>query len=145
VDRFRKPLHYPEEFRHSPLQIAVALGFHSLVVLLGRHEASVDVENRALAEAVKLRKEELAELLLSLGACVNAVPLVDVLRSWDPHLIRLFLASGADVITESPFAHAFAEKIHTALRPFLDHLRGHPELRDGLQTQIDAALRYFSP
>jgi hypothetical protein len=59
-------------------------------------------------------------------------------------MIRLFLDNGADVITNAPFAVAFAEKIGTALRPFVDFKQAHPELADQPQQQADQALRYFA-
>jgi len=68
---------------------------------------------------------------------------VDVLLAWNPAIIRFFLDNGADVVTGSPFALAFRERIRTALGPYLECKRSHPELADKLQEQADRALRHF--
>jgi hypothetical protein len=70
-----------------------------------------------------------------LGAEIKAVPLADILLTWDPAMIRFFLDNGGDVITGAPFAVAFAERIRTALRPFVEYKKAHPELADHLQQQ----------
>lgn len=58
-------------------------------------------------------------------------------------MIQFFLDHGADVITGSPFAGAFRERVRTALRPFVEYKKAHPELASALQDQIDRALRHF--
>lgn len=138
------PLLVPPDFKKTPLQIAVRNGFHSLVLLLARNETNQKVKNDALAEATKLRSLELVQLLLAHGAEINGVPFADVLGTWEPALIRLFLDGGADVVTGFPFAAAaFGDKVHTALRPFIDYKKSHPEVAAQLQEQIDRVLRYF--
>jgi len=42
-----------------------------------------------------------------------------------------------------PFAEAFGAKVRTALRPFVECKRSHPELAAQLQEQLDCALRHF--
>jgi hypothetical protein len=79
------------------------------------------VKNDALEEATKLRSLELVQLLLAHGAEINGVAFADVLLTWEPALIRLFLNSGADVVTGLPFAEAFGDKVRTALRPFIEY------------------------
>jgi hypothetical protein len=76
-----------------------------------RNEPQIEVKNHALADAVEHRSLDVIELLITHGAEVTSVPFVDVLRSWDPKIIRLFLDRGADAITGAPFAIAFGEKI----------------------------------
>jgi hypothetical protein len=98
-----EPLLVPHESKKTPLQIAVDNGFHSLVLLLARNETNQKVKNDALAEATKLRRLELVQLLLAHGAEINGVPFADVLRTWEPALIRLFLDSGADVVNIGRF------------------------------------------
>jgi|ERR1700733_2455617 len=137
------PLLVPPEFKKTPLQIAVRNGFHSLVLLLARNETNQKVKNDALAEATKLRSLELVQLLLAHGAEINGVQFADVLCTWEPALIRLFLDGGADVITGFPFTVAFGDKVRTALRPFIDYKKSHPEVAAQLQEQIDRVLRYF--
>jgi hypothetical protein len=83
------------------------------------------------------------QLLLAHCAEINGVPFADVLLTWEPTLIRLFLNSGADVVTGFPFSVAFGDKVRTALRPFIECKKTHPEVAAQLQEQIDRVLRYF--
>lgn len=84
------------------------------------------------------------ELLVAYGAEIKTVPFSDALLTWEPHIIQFFLDNGADIITGSPFAVAFGEKVRTALRPFLECKRRYPELASELQKQADRALRKFA-
>ena len=139
-----RSLRTPGNLKKSPLDVAVEQGFHSLVELLARSECEASIKNHALGLAVAKKRLDLIQVLISLGADIKAVSLADVLLTWDPAVIRFFLDSGADVITGAPFAVAFAERIRTALRPFVEYKRAHPELVDQLQRQADRALRYFA-
>ena len=76
---------------------------------------------------MSLRRLDLVELLLARGADVKSVPLTDVLLTWEPSLIRFFLEHGANPIAGRPFAEAFGAKVRTALRPFVEYKRAHPE------------------
>lgn len=138
-----KPLQVTAEFKSTPLQIAIDRGFHSLIELLARNETCQEVLNGGLAEAVSLRQMELIQLLLKHGAEIRAVPLIEVLEAWDPAIIRFFLERGADAVSGAPFARAFASRVRTTLRPFVEYRRAHPELAHELQKQADMALRYF--
>jgi len=139
-----KSIRTPPEIKKTPLQVAIDLGFHSLIELLVRHEDSTTAKNRALAAAVSSKRLDLIELLVACGAEIRSVPLEDVLLTWEPTMIRFFLDHGADVLTNTPFAVAFREKIRTALRPFVDYKKAHPEEEPALQEQADRALRHFS-
>jgi ankyrin repeat protein len=138
-----KSLHVPPECRSTPLQIGIERGFHSLVELLARNDSGQKAKNDALIDAVSLRNLEFVELLLNHGAEISCVPFSHVLLNWDPTLIRFFLDRGADFIAGAPFTEAFTAKIRTALRPFLECKRNHPEFTRELQQQADSALRYF--
>jgi hypothetical protein len=118
------------------LEIAVEIGFHSLVELIAKNETSQSSRDRALRDAVSSRRLDLVELLLANGAEIKSVPLVDVLLTWEPKLIAFFLGHGADVLEGGPFAEAFGAKVRTALRPFIEHKRAHPELATQLQEVI---------
>jgi hypothetical protein len=83
------------------------------------------------------------ELLLANGADIKSVSFTDVLLTWEPTLIRFFLDRGADPVEGRPFAEAFGAKVRTALRPFVEYKRAHPELTQALQEQLDCALRHF--
>ena len=134
----------PANLKKSPLDVAVEQGFHSLVELLARNEREASIKNHALDLAIAKRRLDLVQILISLGADIRAASLADVLLTWDPAVIRFFLDNGADVITGAPFAVAFAERIRTALRPFVEYKKAHPELADQLQQQADRALRHFA-
>jgi ankyrin repeat protein len=138
-----KSIRMPPQIKKTPLQVAMDLGFHSLVDLLIRNEDRVEVKNRALADAVERKRIDLVELLLAYGAEIRSVPLCDVLLTWEPQMIRFFLDRGADVITGAPFACAFRERVRTALGPYVEYKKAHSELASELQDQIDRALRHF--
>jgi len=91
------------ECKRTPLQIALDKGFHSLVLLLARNEPNQAVKNSALAIAVEFHSLEFIELLLAHGAEIRGMPFVDVLLTWQPAIIRLFLNGGADAISDLPF------------------------------------------
>ena len=97
-----------------------------------------------MRDAVSSRRLDLVELLLANGAEITSVPLANVLLTWDPKLIRFFLDHGADPVKGRPFAEAFGARVRTALRPFVEYKRAHPDLASQLQEQLDCALRYFS-
>lgn len=139
----RKSIRTPREIRKNPLEVAIDIGFHSLIELLVRNEDCQATQNRALSQVVSSRRMDLVQLLVAHGAEIKAVPLADVLLTWDPEIMRYFLENGADVVTGAPFAAAFRDKIRTALRPFVDYKRTHPELAQPLQEQADRALRHF--
>ena len=125
------------------LRVAVQTGFYSLIELLAKHENDQSSMNAALADAVSLHRLDFIELLVESGAEVKSVPFTDVLLEWNPHIVRFFLAHGADVAEGAPFAVAFSQKIRTALGVFLQLKRSRPELSAALREQADRALRYF--
>ena len=125
------------------LQIGVETGFHSLIELIAKNDTSQSSKDAALADAISARRMDFVELLLANGADIKSVSLVDVLLTWEPKMIRFFLDRGADPLEGRPFAVAFGEKIRTALRPFAEYKRAHPEIAVQLQEQLDCALRYF--
>lgn len=127
----------------TPLEVALDTGFHSLVELLVRNETSQELKDEALQQAVSLKRLDFIELLVSYGAEVSSAPFIEVLRIWEPTIIRYFIDHGADFITDSPFAFAFGEKIRTALRPWRECREKYPNLAPQLQEQADRALRDF--
>jgi len=136
-------LQVPAECKTTPLRIAIDRGFHSLVVLLARNDVGQRAKDDALWRAVTRGNLELIELLLNHGAELSSIPFSEVLLNWKPSVIQFFLVHGADIVTDAPFTRAFVARIRTALRPYLDCKRNHPELAAELQKQADAALRHF--
>ena len=123
-----KSLLIAEGVRGTPLQVAVQKGFQSLIELLARNESQVRIKNKALNWAVEHRRMDLVELLVKTGAEIASVPFEEVLRTWDPKMIRFFLKHNADLIRDQPFAHALADQVRTALRIFKECQEQHPEL-----------------
>lgn len=130
--------------RRTPLDVAIDLGFHSLIELLIRHERDQETKNKTLSDAVAKKRLDLIELLAANGAQITSLPLAEVLLTWEPAITGFFLEHGADVVTGSPFAVAFGEKVRTALRPYVDYKKAHPELAQEMQEQADRALRHFA-
>lgn len=135
VSKRRKP--------KSLLEVAVETGFYSLIELVAKHTTDQTPKDAGLRDAVGSRRLDQVELLLAHGASIKAVPLVDVLLTWEPQLIRFFLDHGADPLDGRPFGVAFGAKVRTALRPFIEYKRAHPEMAAQLQEQLDSALRHF--
>ncbi len=134
----------PPEIKKSPLQVSISTGFHSLVELLARHTHDQSLLNAALRDAVESRRLDLVELIVDHGADIRSYPFSEVLLDWEPRLIRYFLDKGADIITGSPFAVAFANRVRTALRLFKECIEAHPELAARLREQAGQALRYHA-
>jgi hypothetical protein len=83
--------------------VALTTGFHTLIDLVARNETNQKAKDAGLVQAVRRRRWEFVELLLRHGADLKSVPLVGVLRSWDPKMIRFFLDSGADALLSDPY------------------------------------------
>jgi hypothetical protein len=100
-----RSLQVPRALRKTPLKIAFATGFHSLIELLLRHASSQEAKNDALREAVHRRRPDLIDLARH-GAEIASVPFVDVLGTADKGVVAMFLDRGADPITGLPFVYA---------------------------------------
>lgn len=142
--RAGRSLVVPAEIRKTPLKVAIATGFHSLVELLLRHEERQEAKNDTLSLALREGRSALIELALAHGAAVTAIPFVDVLLTGKRTLVTTFLAHGADPLTDYPFAYAF-HQLHakTTLGSFMDCRRTRPDIEPQLQEQADMALRQF--
>jgi len=130
-----KSLRVPPTFKPNPLKVAIDTGFHSMVEFLARHERDQNLKNRALLQSVELKRLDFIQLLVANGADTRSVPFVEVLRAWEPAVIRYFIDQGADLITGSPFAVAFSEKIRTALRVWKECKDRFPAASRELQEQ----------
>jgi hypothetical protein len=142
--RAGKSVAVPAEIRKTPLKVAIATGFHSLIELLLRHEESQQVKNDSLRLALLHDRPALIELTLAHGAEVAAVPFLDVLLTGNRAIVAAFLGHGADPVTNFPFARAFCQlRAKTTLGAYLDCRRTRPEIGPQLQEQADMALRQF--
>jgi ankyrin repeat protein len=125
----------------SPLDVALDLGFHSLIEVLLKAGAEQDPPNgygSPMDRALEMRRLDIVELLVEHGADPRLMDMAQVLRSWDPAIFRYFIERGADVESDQPFAQAFCEGIWTAMRPFKELLATRPELLE----QANIALRH---
>ena len=139
-----KSLIVPREVRKTPLGVAMATGFHSLVELLLRNERRLEVKNDALRQALFLDRPAYVELAVAHGADIASIPFLEVLMTGDRTVVISFLERGADPVANFPFARAFHElRAKTTLGSYLDCRRSRPELVDQLQEQADMALRQF--
>lgn len=136
-----RPLTVPAHYRHTPLRVAVDTGFHSLIELLLQHENDQAVKDDVLKHACWRDRRAVMQLALEHGANVNAVSFQDVIETWDRDVVQIFVARGADLVTNAPFARAFRARIKAVLGIFLDCKRARPDLADELQRQADMALR----
>jgi hypothetical protein len=68
-----RSLHVPGALRKTPLHVAFATGFHSLIELLLRHAPNQQTKNEALREAVHRRRPDLIDLSLTHGAEIGAI------------------------------------------------------------------------
>jgi ankyrin repeat protein len=143
--RAGRPLAVSPEVRTTPLRVALDTGFHSLIELLLRHEASQQVKNDLLHHALIMDRREVVELALAHGAEVTSLPFLDVLLTGDRALVLSFIERGADPISDHPFARAFQQlRAKTILGSYMDCRRMRPDLAEALQRQADMALRQFA-
>ena len=136
-----RSLSVPAHYRQTPLRIAVNTEFHSLIEFLLRHENEQSAKDDVLQHACWRRQLPIMQLALEYGASINAVSFQDVIETWDRDLVQVFVARGADLVTNAPFARAFKTRIKAALGIFLDCKRARPDLSEELQQQLDSALR----
>lgn len=124
----------------SPLEIALDRGFHSLVQVLLQGGAAQEPEgyDSPMNCALRKRRFDIIQLLVDHGFDPKTVDMKEVFASWDPQIMAYFIERGADTRTGNPFAHAFCNRIRTALRPFKDCRERAPDH----QEQANIALRY---
>jgi len=125
--------------RKSPLEVAMDLGFHSLVRVLLDGGADINEPRYwSLDHAIYKRRLDLVKLLVDHGADIHSVSLATVFESWQPDIMKWFIEQGADVETDNPLAYAFCERIRTALGIFKNYKDRFPSF----QEQANIALRY---
>ena len=142
----RNPVNPPEQprgktQRHTPLQIAINKGFHSLVQILMEAGALLnDSTYDALKHAVNVKRMDLVELMVEHGADPKLVDMRLVFDTYTPELIDYFIEHSADAETGNPLTVALTEKKRPAIGAFKRHRKRVPSF----QEQCDIALRYFS-
>ncbi len=140
-----KPVNLPPLPRRSnharaPLEIAIELGFHSLVEVLLQAGAAFDLDGwrGTMARALGLRRFDIVKTLVEHGYDPKSVDMEQVFDTWDPALMEYFIEKGADVERGNPLAYAFTNRIRTALRIFKSYRDRFPSF----QEQANIALRF---
>ena len=138
-----KPVNGPQPVsgyrRKDPLEVAINLGFHSLVQVL--LEGGADIKEsryNPLQHALWNKRLDLIELLVGHGADCHSVEMEEVFDTWQPDIMRWFIEHGADVETGNPLAQALCNRIRTSLGIFRAYKDRHPSF----QEQANIALRY---
>lgn len=123
----------------TPLDYAIATGFHSLVRLLLENGAVIEPDgyDSPMNHALEMRRFDLVKLLVAHGFDPKSVSMERVFETWDPEIMEYFIELGADVETGNPFAYAFSIRIRTALRVF----KKYRERFASLPEQANIALR----
>jgi hypothetical protein len=126
--------------RHTPLQAAVANGFHSLAALLlaNGYDPNGDYYE-CITPAVHRRDRGMIELLLQFGADPAVADFTAVLETYNRPLMDLFIEAGADPCARNAVARALRHKA----RPLLGFVKSYRTRFPGLQRQIDIALLAF--
>lgn len=125
--------------KKSPLEIAIELGFHSLIKALLEGGADINEPRYwPLDEALHKRRLDLVKLLVEYGADINSVSMATVFETWQPDIMKWFIEQGADVETGNPLAYAFCERIRTTLGIFKRYRDRFPSF----QEQANIALRH---
>lgn len=136
------PIREPKKARKKgPLEISIETGFHSLVQILLQAGASiVDGHYNALEHALRKRRLDLIDLLVSFGANIHSIDVRYVFEAWDPLIMKYFLDRGIDAETGEPLAGALIDRIRTALgvyKQYSDKYVSFPE-------QLNVALRWHA-
>ncbi|MFO7557332.1 MAG: hypothetical protein R6X10_00765 [Desulfobacterales bacterium] len=125
--------------RKGPLEVAMDLGFHSLVQVL--LEGGADIKEpryNPLQHALWNKRLDLIELLVDHGADYSSIGMEEVFDTWQPDIMRWFIEHGAEVKTGNPLAQALCNRIRTALGIF----RSYKDRFPIFQEQANIALRY---
>jgi hypothetical protein len=133
------PAHTIKRAKQSPLQIAIDLGFYSLVQVLLEGGASLeDLRYPPLLQALHKRRLDLVQLIVKHGADIHSVPMDSVFASWSNETVDFFIEQGADLEKGYPLAHALCWKIRPALGLFMRYKDRYPSF----QKQLNIALRH---
>lgn len=125
--------------RKGPLEVAMDLGFHSLVRVLLEGGADINEPRyNPSQQALWNKRLDLLELLVEHGADYLSIDMEEVFDTWQPDIMRWFIENGADVETGNPLAQALCNRIRTALGIF----KAYKDRFPSFQEQANIALRY---
>jgi hypothetical protein len=134
------PPHGKGTRKKSPLEYAIASGFHSLVEVLLKGGASLEPDGGycPMNHALATKRFDVVTLLVEHGYDPRTVDMRDVFDTWEPEIMEYFIERGADVEANMPLASALCQRIRTALRIF----RGYRDRFPTFQEQANIALRH---
>jgi ankyrin repeat protein len=133
----------PEKGRRSkaPLEIALDLGFHSLIQVLleaGAVQEPTDGWDSPMSKALTSRRFDIAQLLIQHGFDPKSIDMKQVFDTWDPELMEYFIERGAEMEKGNPLAYALCSRIRTALRILKQYRERFPSFEE----QANIALRH---
>lgn len=139
--RAERPLRSPKKQRgrsKSALEFAVETGFYSMVKLFLDETiwGEEELEN-ALHRALWDRRDDLVDLLVRKGACIEGISFYSVFRTMNDVLINQFLDLGLDPCANNAFARILEE---TKAKPLLRFFKEHRTRFPGLEDQMAMAL-----
>lgn len=125
----------------TPLDYAIAAGFHSLAQVLLENGAVIEPDGyySPMNRALEMRRFDLVKLLVAHGFDPKKVDMQRVFDTWDPEIMEYFIELGADVETGNPFAYAFSSRIRTVLSVFKKY-RERFAIVAGVQASAEAIL-----
>jgi len=140
------PLRTPKKQRgrsKSALEFAVETGFYSMVKLLLEETIWGEEEfENALHRALWDRRDDLVELLVRKGACIEGISFYSVFRTMNDALINQFLDLGLDPCADNAFARILEEtKAKPLLRFFKEQRARFPGLEDQIAMALVSAVR----
>lgn len=132
----------PADYKHknvlcTPLGIAIANNFHSLVEVLLINGLKPSVKHFCLA--VRRGRTGMVELMLKNGADLRWLDFRQVVQWTNPKLIQLFIEHGADTQTGYPIAEALKRAPKPIIGIYKTYIDRFPEWK----FQADIALRHF--
>ena len=139
-----KPVNLPKPAnrRHgkAPLEIAIDLGFHSLVQVLLEGGASIEPEGWycPMNQALGMKRFDIVQLLVQHGYDAKSINMTKVFDTWNPDMMEYFIERGAEVEKGNPMAYALSSRIRTVLRIFKKYQSRFPSF----QEQANIALRH---
>ena len=125
--------------KKSPLELAIELGFHSLVEVLLEGGAMVEDQRYSpLSHGLEKRRLDLIMLLVKYGADPKSVSMDQVVATGDRKLIDYFIEQGGDMETGNPLALGLCGHIYPLLGVFKQYETRFPSFQD----QINIVLRH---
>lgn len=110
-----KSICVPDDLRTNPLKVALDTGFHSLVELAVRNKPNSELKNQTLRHALSLKRLDFIQLLVEYRADPSSIEFIEVLRIWEPTIIRFFLDHAADFVQGFPFSVALVKRFEPQL------------------------------